>query len=118
MPDISSPFSVGSSPNYNIDQILQATKPPAQSGGGFKRVLGGLLGGVGNMFAPGIGGMIGSAISGGFGGIGGSGIMGSDPMQYLQLQQQMNMEARYFETISAIMKSRQDCSMAAIKNIQ
>jgi outer membrane lipoprotein SlyB len=111
-------MSMPPSANYSIDQILQATQPPAQPSG-FKRVLGGLLGGIGNIFAPGIGGMIGSAISGGLGGgIGGSGIMGSDPMQYLRLQQQMNMEARYYDTLSAIMKCRHDSSMSAIKNIQ
>jgi len=38
-------------PNYSIDQILQATQPAKQPGG-FRKVLGAVVGGVGNMFAP------------------------------------------------------------------
>ena len=113
-----------STPNYSLDQILQATQPPKQPGA-FRRILGSVVGGVGNMFAPGIGGLIGGAISGGIlgGGIGGSltvwaGGLGSDPAQFLALQQQMNQQQELFETASAIAKSRHDASMAAIRNIQ
>jgi outer membrane lipoprotein SlyB len=113
--------------NYNIDQILQSTQPPKQPGA-FRRVLGSLVGGVGNMFAPGIGGMIGNAISGGalsgssiasmqsLPGAVASGIQGQT-MQYLQLQAQMAQEQEVFETASSVMKSRHDASMAAIRNI-
>src|SRR5215469_12989499 len=88
-----------STPNYSLDQILQSTQP--KQPGTFRRVLGSVVGGLGNMFAPGIGGLIGGAISGGSlggilggGSIGGSlsfgsgGILG-DSMQFLQLQQDM-----------------------------
>src|SRR5580704_3809684 len=109
-------------PNYSIDQILQATQTPKQPGA-FRRVLGAVVGGVGNLVAPGIGSLIGGTISGGIGGIGGSigiggigasgvGGLGSDTMQYIQLQQQ---EA--FETASNVLKSKHDASMAAIRNI-
>jgi hypothetical protein len=114
MSTINTALSMASSPNYSIDQILQATQPAKQPGG-FRRVLGAVVGGVGNVFAPGIGGLIGSAISG-TGGINQSGLMG-DTMQFLQLQRQMNMEQQAFETASAVMKARHDASMAAIRNI-
>jgi hypothetical protein len=114
MSTINTALSMASSPNYSIDQILQATQPAKQPGG-FRRVLGAVVGGVGNVVAPGIGGLIGSAISG-TGGINQSGLMG-DTMQFLQLQRQMNMEQQAFETASAVMKARHDASMAAIRNI-
>lgn len=120
------------SPTYSLDQILQSTQPPKQPSG-FRRVLGSLIGGVGNMFAPGIGGLIGNAISGsgiggnsisGLGGITGSVIPQSvnaalqgQTMQMLQYQAQMAQEQEMFETVSAVMKSRHDASMAAIRNI-
>lgn len=114
MSEIATALNMASSPNYTIDQILQATKPPKQPGG-FRRVLGAVVGGVGNVFAPGLGGIIGSAISGNTG-INQTGLM-NDAMQYLQLQRQMNMEQQAYETASAVMKARHDASMAAIRNI-
>ncbi|HEX4486921.1 MAG TPA: hypothetical protein VH088_11670 [Terriglobales bacterium] len=114
MSEINRALSMASSPNYSIDQILQTTTPAKQPGG-FRRVLGGIVGAVGNVFAPGIGGMIGSAISGNTG-INQTGLM-NDSMQYLQLQKQMNMEQQAFETASSVMKARHDASMAAIRNM-
>jgi|SRR5579864_2859076 hypothetical protein len=114
-----------STPNYSIDQILQATQTPKQPGA-FRKVLGAVVGGVGNFVAPGIGSLIGGTISGGIGGIGGSigiggiggvGGMGSDTMQYIQLQQQMSQQQEAFETASNVLKSKHDASMAAIRNI-
>jgi hypothetical protein len=104
-----------SSPNYGLDEILQATQSQSQPST-FRRVLGGLVGGIGNMVAPGMGGMIGSLISGS-GGMGGGGGMMGDMMKYLQLQQQMSVEQEQFEAVSSVMKSRHDSSMAAIRNI-
>jgi len=102
------------STDYSLEQILQSTQTPSQPSG-FRRVLGGLIGGVGNAFAPGIGGLIGSAI-GGMGGLGGAGLMGNSTA-YLQLQQQMYQQQEAMETASAIMKSRHDATMSAIRNI-
>jgi hypothetical protein len=116
------PISAGST-SYGIDQILQATQQPAKQPGAFRRVLGAVVGGAGNLFAPGIGGLIGAAIGGGgltggvsIGGIG-IGTGGTDPMQYLQLQQQMSQQMELFETASQILKSRHDASMQSIRNI-
>lgn len=105
------PLTAATTSNYTIEQILQETQPQSQPSG-FRRVLGGLLGGVGNMFAPGIGGLLGNAIGGG--GVGG--LMGQT-MQMLQLQQQMAIEQEKFEMISSVVKSRHDAAMAAIRNI-
>jgi hypothetical protein len=132
MNPINSAPNAAVTPTYSIDQILQATQPPKKPSG-FRRVLGSLVGGVGNMFAPGIGGLIGNAISGGalsgnsISGLGGLGGISSIPgvaagvegqtMQMLQLQAQMAQEQEVFETVSSVMKSRHDASMAAIRNI-
>lgn len=115
MSQINNALGMISSPNYNLNQILQATQPPKQPGR-FRQFLGAAVGAVGNMFAPGIGGMIGSAISGGIGGIGGGGLMG-DTAGYLQLQQQMDAQTEAFQTASSVMKARHDAAMAAIRNI-
>ncbi len=114
MSQIATALNMASSPGYSIDQILQATQPPKQPSG-FRRVLGGLVGAAGSIFAPGIGGIIGNAISGS-GGINQSGLMG-DTMQYLQLQRQMMMETQAYETASAVMKARHDAAMSAVRNI-
>lgn len=111
---INSALAMATSPGYSMDQILQATQPAKQPGA-FRRVLGSVVGGVGNVFAPGIGGMIGSAIAGN-GGINQSGLMG-DSMQYLQLQRQMNQEQEAYETASSVLKSRHDAKMAAINKM-
>lgn len=127
-------------PNYSLDQILQSTQP--KQPGAFRRVLGSVVGGLGNMFAPGIGGLIGGAISGGSlggilggGSIGGSlgGILGGgsiggslsvgsggllgDSMQFLQLQSDMQQQQLLFETASAVIKCRHDAAMQAVRNI-
>ncbi len=109
MSQITDPLNMALTPGYSIDQILQSTQQQSQPSG-FKRVLGGLLGGVANVFAPGIGGLLGGAL-------GGTGLTGSNPAQFLQLQQQMNMQQEAWETASAVMKCRHDASMSAIRNI-
>ena len=58
MSEITNALNAANSPNYSIDQILQSTTPGKQPGG-FRKVLGAVVGGVGNMFAPGLGGLIG-----------------------------------------------------------
>ena len=41
----------------------------------------------------------------------------SDMIYYLQLQQKMQAESRYYETISNILKNRHDTAMNAVRNI-
>ncbi len=107
-------LNLATSSNYSLDQILQATTPGKQPSG-FRKVLGGIVGGVGNIVLPGVGGVIGSAIAGDTG-INQSGLLG-DTMQYLNLQRQMSAEQEAFETASAVIKSRHDASMASIRAI-
>jgi predicted lipid-binding transport protein (Tim44 family) len=114
MANFSSILSGVGTPNYSLDQIVQATQPQPQPSG-FRRVLGGIVGGVGNMFMPGIGGLIGGAISG-TSGINQTGLLG-DSMKFLQLQQQMSVEQEAFQAVSAVVKSRHDSAMDAIRNI-
>lgn len=111
---INTALGLGASPTYNLDQILQQTSPQTK-GVGFRRVLGALVGGAGNIFAPGLGGLIGQAIAGS-GGVNTAGLMG-DTNQYLQLQQQMYLQQESFETASAIMKSRHDAAMSSIQKM-
>ncbi len=99
-------------PNYSIDQIMQTAQTPRASG--FRRVLGGIVGGVGNVFAPGLGSAIGGMISGGINTNPGLG----EATQYLELQRSMQAESRAFEAASAVLKSRHDASMSAIRNMK
>ena len=114
MSQVLNALNMASSPGYSIDQILQSTQSASQPGK-FRSILGGIVGGAANVFAPGLGNVIGSAISGNTG-INQSGLMG-DTMQFLQLQRQMTQEQEAYETASNVMKSRHDASMAAIRNI-
>jgi hypothetical protein len=118
--------------NFELNDILQQTQATSRRGG-FRRVLGAIAGGAANMFAPGVGGLIGSIISGsggpggllgGFGGLGGLGGfggaggftgLGSETLQFLQIQQQVQLEMRAFEMAVSIFKARHDTSMSAIR---
>ena len=105
--------------NFELNDILQQTQATSRPGG-FRRVLGAIAGGVGNIFMPGIGGLLGGLIGGvgGFGGLGASGGLGGETLQFLQIQQQLQKEARAFELASAVLKLRHDTSMSAIRNIK
>jgi len=98
------------------DTTLAATingAQPPKLPGTFRRVLGAAVGLAGNMFAPGMGSILSSVI-------GGTGLnsASTDPMQYLQLQQQMNAQSEAFQSISNVLKSKHDSAMAAINNLK
>jgi len=104
--------------SFSINQLLQQTQPST-----FRRVLGGVVGGAANMFAPGLGSLIGGVIGGGgAGGLGNTtgiqGALGGDSTFFLQLQQQMEAESRAFQAASNVLKSRHDAAMSAIQNIR
>ena len=108
--------------NFELNDILRQTQATSRPGG-FRRVLGAIAGGVGNMFLLGIGGLLGGLIGGaggigGLGGLGSSGVMGGEVLQFLQLQQQIQSEARAIELASTVLKVRHDTSMAAIRNMK
>src|SRR5687767_7218092 len=99
--------------NYSMDDILGLTEPPKKTGR-FRQILGGIAGGAANIVLPGVGGAIESAISGGLGGVAGN-LLG-ESRQFLELQRQIQAEARAFEAASAVLKAKHDASMAAIRN--
>jgi hypothetical protein len=111
---MSIPKTGSSALNYSIDDILGYTEP--KKTGRFRQILGGIAGGAANIVLPGVGGVIESAISGGIGGVG-SNLLG-DSRQFLELQRQIQAEARAFEAASAVLKAKHDASMAAIRNIR
>jgi hypothetical protein len=82
--------------------------------GVFRRALGAIAGGALNLVAPGAGTALGGLISGGMPNLNG---MGSNPMEYLALQQRIQNEARQFEAASAVLKSKHDAAMSAIRNM-
>lgn len=111
-------LGAASTPNYRLEDILKATEAPAKKSGGsgFRKALGAVVGGVGNLVLPGVGGAIGNVIAGGK--LDSTGLIGSETTQFLELQRQMQMESRAFETASAVMKSRHDAAMSAVRNMK
>ncbi len=102
-------------PNYSIDDILKYVDN-AKKPSGFRRFLGAVAGGAANIFAPGLGSVVGKFIGGG-GALGSTGLLG-ESSQFLELQRQMQMETRAFETASNVMKARHDAAMSSIRNIR
>ena len=99
--------------NTAVGGIVQQAQPPKQPGG-FRRFLGMAAGIAANVFMPGMGGILGNLLGGGLR----AGSPGTDPNQYLRLQQQMNAQSEEFETVSAVLKSKHDSAMAAINNLK
>lgn len=107
--------------NTQATQTTQSTQntqapsanTPAKQPGKFAGVLGSAAKIAGNIFLPGLGGILGDA----FGGLG-VGALGSDPTQYLRLQQRINAETQAFESVSAVMKAKHEAAIDSIKNIQ
>jgi hypothetical protein len=105
---------IGSIPGPNIEDTLGAVMNPPKTNR-FRKLVGAVAGGVGNIVMPGIGGVIGQMISG----QPGTGtLLGSETWQYIQYQQQMTNEARQFEMVSTILKNRHDSAMSAIRNMK
>ena len=106
--------SLPNTPEPNISDIVRSVTNPPQTSK-FRKVIGGVVGGVGNLLMPGVGGAIGSLISGS---PGTGSLLGSDTWQYLQYEQQMQQESRQFELASTILKNRHDSAMSAIRNMK
>jgi len=101
-----SPWVSDSGDVISVDNSL----PPTTGGASkFGQILGRVAATAANIAAPGLGGLLGGRFS--------SGLMNNDPMQYLELQQQMLSEARAFETVSNVLKAKHDSAMAAIRNV-
>jgi len=97
--------------DYTLQDILK-TSQPAPSSGGFRRVLGAIVGGAANIVAPGVGSMIGGLIAGKGGTLPG---LGGEAMQYLEFQRQMQAEVRAYETAVTIQKLRHESEMSALR---
>lgn len=91
-----------------------ANTQPATGPTGFRGVLSRIAGFAANIATPGLGATIGGLI----GANSSLGTLNNDPMQYLQLQQQVLSEARAFETASNVLKAKHDSAMAAIRNVR
>ncbi len=118
MPSILGTSQPGNVPS--VEDLMQMangpTAQPAANRGGFRRILGGVVGAAANVFLPGVGGAISGLISGGsvLGNTAGSGQM--TPLDMLQIQQQVEQEQEAFTLASTIMKDRHDAAMEAIRN--
>ncbi len=111
IPNLGSSTSIA---NYSMDDILGYTEP--KKTGGFRKVLGGVVGGVTNLVAPGVGGAVQNLITGGSG-LNSSNLLG-ESTQFLELQREIQAESRAFEAASAVLKAKHDASMSAIRNIR
>jgi hypothetical protein len=108
------PTSANDKPDLNVSDIVKQSLPGKT--GGFKGVLGTIGRTAASIMLPGIGGSLGTGIAGRLLGSMMPGL-GSDPGQYLALQNQMQQEQIAFETASTVLKIRADTSMTAIRNM-
>ena len=102
-------------PNYSIEDIKKAASESPKEPGNFRKAVGGIVAGAGNLLFPGLGSAIGGMISGGK--LNSTGTMG-EAQQYLEMQRQIQMESRAFEAASTILKVRHDASMSAVRNMK
>lgn len=65
-----------------------------------------------NVVLPGAGGIFADMLRGM-----GVGALGSDPMQYLRLQERMQAESRAYEAVSSVLKAKHDAAMDSLRNI-
>jgi hypothetical protein len=65
-----------------------------------------------NVVAPGAGGIFSDMLRGL-----GVGALGSDPTQYLRLQERMQAESRAYEAVSSVLKAKHDAAMDSLRNI-
>lgn len=65
-----------------------------------------------NVMLPGVGGIFTDMLRGL-----GVGALGSDPVQYLRLQERMQAESRAYEAVSSVLKAKHDAAMDSIRNI-
>lgn len=65
-----------------------------------------------NVMLPGAGGIFADMLRGM-----GVGALGSDPVQYLRLQERMQAESRAYEAVSSVLKAKHDAAMDSLRNI-
>ncbi|MBV9158195.1 MAG: hypothetical protein JO097_18160 [Acidobacteriaceae bacterium] len=94
----------------NIQIPTQDSQP--KQPGRFVGALGKVAGVASNIFLPGAGGIFGDLLRGM-----GVGALGSDPVQYLRLQQRIQAESRAYEAVSSVLKAKHDAAMDSLRNI-
>ena len=98
----------------NLSDTMQ--NPPADSQPKQPSKFWGALGKAGsvaaNVMLPGAGGIFTDMLRGI-----GVGALGSDPVQYLRLQERMQAESRAYEAVSSVLKAKHDAAMDSIRNI-
>ena len=65
-----------------------------------------------NIMLPGAGGIFADMLRGI-----GVGALGSDPVQYLRLQERIQAESRAYEAVSSVLKAKHDAAMDSLRNI-
>jgi hypothetical protein len=91
-------------------QPVPPPKPPNKFLSVFGKVVRAAGSVAANVFMPGLGGAMGNLLGGMAG-------LGSDPMQYLKLQEKMQAESRMYEAASAVLKAKHDAAMDCLRNI-
>lgn len=102
----------------NTVPITPQTK---KSGGGFGRVLGGVLGGALNFVAPGLGSVLGGTMGGGASAADMQTMMNNQMQQSMQLlavQNRVQSQSQEFTTFSNLLKSKHDSEMSAVTNFK
>lgn len=101
----------------SLNNILNMTAPTSVGPSGARGIFSSILGGIGNLAAPGLGTIIGNAIGGSALG-GAMPLLGGQTTQYLQLQQQMESESLAYDLASNVLKTRYDSASKAIDNMK
>lgn len=98
----------------NLSDTTQTASPDSQPKpfGKFLGALGKVAGVATNVILPGAGGIFGDMLRGM-----GVGALGSDPMQYLRLQERIQAESRAYEAVSSVLKAKHDAAMDSLRNI-
>ncbi|MBV8069019.1 MAG: hypothetical protein JO270_03890 [Acidobacteriaceae bacterium] len=65
-----------------------------------------------NVVLPGAGGIFADMLRGM-----GVGALGSDPVQYLRLQERIQAQSRAYEAVSSVLKAKHDAAMDSLRNI-
>ncbi len=98
----------------NLSDSVQTPPPDSQpkQPGKFLGALGKVAGVAANVILPGAGGIFADMLRGM-----GVGALGSDPMQYLRLQERIQAESRAYEAVSSVLKAKHDAAMDSLRNI-
>lgn len=108
-----SDYKLATQPLTTQPSATPAVQPPPKPANKFLAALGKVVrvaGTVaGNVFMPGLGGATGNLLGEMAG-------LGSDPLEYLKLQEKIQAESRMYEAASAVLKAKHDAAMDCLRN--